>query len=111
VTLLKNDDYWDKDNVDIERVEDKIVKEVDTAVNLHESGDLDITEITAEYVDEYRDSPDFDQRTTFACFYLSFNEDVPIFKNRNIRKAFQIGFDRRALAEKILNDGSLGAPG
>ena len=111
VTLVKNGEYWDKDNVDIERVEGKIVKEVDTAVNLHESGELDITEITAEYVDEYRDSPDFQQATEFAAFYLAFNEDVEIFQNANIRKAFQIGFDRAALAFEIYNDGSVPATG
>jgi oligopeptide transport system substrate-binding protein len=111
VTLVKNDDYWDKANVDIERVEGRIVKELDTAVNLHESGDLDITEIDSQYVNEYKDSPDFDQRTTFVCFYLSFNEEVPAFRNVNIRKAFQIGYDRNALAQKILNDGSESATG
>jgi len=111
VTLVKNDDYWDAGNVDIERVKGRIVKELDTAVNLHESGELDITEIDSQYVDEYRDSPDFDKRTTFVCFYLSFNEEVPAFQNVNIRKAFQIGFDRNALAQQILNDGSEGATG
>jgi oligopeptide transport system substrate-binding protein len=111
VTMVKNDDYWDAGNVDVERVEGRIVKELDTAVNLHESGELDITEIDSQYVDEYRDSPDFDQRTTFVCFYLSFNEEVPAFQNVNIRKAFQMGFDRNALAQKILNDGSEGASG
>jgi oligopeptide transport system substrate-binding protein len=111
VTLVKNADYWDKANVDIEQVEGRIVKELDTAVNLHESGDLDITEIDSQYVNEYKDSPDFDQRTTFVCFYLSFNEEVPAFQNANIRKAFQIGYDRNALAQKILNDGSVPASG
>src|SRR5215216_3294212 len=111
ITMVKNDDYWDKDNVDIEQVEGKIVKEVDTAVNLHESGDLDITEITAEYVDEYKDSPDFQQATEFASFYLAFNEDLEIFQNANIRKAFQIGFNRADLAYKIYNDGSVPATG
>jgi oligopeptide transport system substrate-binding protein len=111
VTFVKNGDYWDADNVDIERAEGQIVKEVDTAVNLHESGELDITEITAEYVDEYRDSPDFQQATEFASFYLSFNEDLEIFQNVNIRKAFQIGFNRADLAYKIYNDGSVPSTG
>jgi oligopeptide transport system substrate-binding protein len=111
VTMVKNADYWDKDNVDIEQVEGKIVKEVDTAVNLHESGDLDITEITAEFVNEYKDSPDFQQATEFASFYLAFNEDLEIFQNANIRKAFQIGFNRADLAYKIYNDGSVPATG
>jgi oligopeptide transport system substrate-binding protein len=108
VTFVKSDDYWDAGNVDIERVEGRIVKEVDTAVNLYEAGDLDITEITQEYVDEYEGSPDFNQQTEFATFYLTFNEEaVPIFQNVNVRKAFQIGFDRQALVDEILNDGSV----
>jgi oligopeptide transport system substrate-binding protein len=111
VTMVKNADYWDSDNVDVQRVEALIVKEVDTAVNLHESGELDITEITAEYVDEFKDSPDFQQVTEFASFYLAFNEEVPLFRNANIRKAFQIGFNRADLAYKIYNDGSVPATG
>jgi oligopeptide transport system substrate-binding protein len=111
VTFVKSDDYWDKANVDIEQVEGKIVKEVDTAVNLHESGDLDITEITSEFVGEYKDSPDFQQSTEFASYYLAFNEDLDIFQNANIRKAFQIGFNRADLAYKIYNDGSVPATG
>ena len=111
VTLVKNDDYWDAENVDIQRVEGKIVKEMDTAVNLHEAGDLDITEIAGEYVEEFRGSPDFNQQTEFASFYLAFNQELPIFQNQNIRKAFQMGFDRKALVDEILNDGSVAATG
>jgi oligopeptide transport system substrate-binding protein len=110
-TMVKNADYWDKDNVDIEKAEGEIVKEVDTAVNLHDAGDLDITEISAEYVDEYKDSPDFQQATEFASFYLAFNEELDIFQNANIRKAFQIGYDRAALCYKITNDGNVPATG
>ena len=111
VTLVKNDGYWDKANVDIPRVEGRIVKEVETAVNLHEAGDLDVTEITQEYVDEYRNSPDFQQFTEFASFYLGFNEAIGIFQNPNVRKAFMMGFDRESLVNKIINDGSKAATG
>jgi oligopeptide transport system substrate-binding protein len=111
VTFVKRDDYWDADNVDIQRAETRIVRELDTAVNLHEQGQLDITEIAEEYVNEYRDSPDFDQRTEFASFYLVFNEAVPIFQNQNIRKAFQMGFDREALVNDIINTGAEAATG
>lgn len=112
VTFTKRDDYWDADSVDITKAEGKIVKEVDTAVNLHESGELDITEITQEYVDEFRDSPDFEQQSEFAAFYMVFNEEaVPIFHNANVRKAFQIGYDPDALINQIINDGSVAATG
>jgi oligopeptide transport system substrate-binding protein len=111
VTFVKNDKYWDKDNVDIQQIDAKIVKERDTAVNLHESGALDITEISGEYVDEFRDSPDFQAQTNFAVFYLVGNYELPFFQNEDIRRAFQLGFDRKAMTDKILNDGSEPAPG
>lgn len=111
-TFVKSKDYWDADNVSIPKVESKIVKEIDTAVNLFESGDLDITEITQEFVNEYQGKPEFNQATELTCFYMVFNEEaVPIFKNTNVRKAFQIGFDREAMVKQIINDGSVPATG
>lgn len=106
VSFVKNDQYWDKGNVAIEQIDAKIVKERDTAVNLHESGQLDITEISGEYVDEFRDSPDFQAQTNFAVFYLVGNYELPFFQNENIRRALQLGFDRKSMTREILNDGS-----
>jgi oligopeptide transport system substrate-binding protein len=111
VTMVKNNDYWDAGNVDIQQVEGVIVREGETAINLYESGDLDDTEIFGQYVNEYRDTPDFWSQTYFTCFYLVFNYREPIFQNENIRKAFQVGFDGEALANQILNDGSEAATG
>ena len=110
-TFAKNEDYWDKEYVDIERVEGKVVKDVSTAVNLHEAGELDVTELSTEYVNGYEGSPAFEPMVMFATNYLDMNQDSPTFCNENIRKAMQVGFDRDALADKILNDGSVGAEG
>ena len=110
-TFVKNEDYWDKENVDIERVEGKVVKDVSTAVNLHEAGELDVTELSTEYVNGYEGSSAFEPMVMFATNYLDMNQDSSTFCNENIRKAMQVGFDRDALADKILNDGSVGAEG
>jgi oligopeptide transport system substrate-binding protein len=111
-TMVKNDDYWDAENVDIQRVEGSIVKELATAVNLQESGELDVTEISQEYVTEYRDSEDFYSMTTLAVFYMVPNENtVPLFRNENIRKALQMSFQKQALTNDILKDGSEPADG
>jgi oligopeptide transport system substrate-binding protein len=110
-TLTKNDGYWGAGNVDIQKVEYKIVKETDTAVNLYESGDLDETEIDSEYVDEYKGKPDFYTTTFFVSWYLVPQLKMPIFQNKNVLNAFQMGFDGPALADKILNNGSKAATG
>jgi oligopeptide transport system substrate-binding protein len=111
VTLTKNDDYWNKSEVDIEKVEGKIVKELDTAVNLYESGELDVVGLEGEYVDEYKDSPEYHTITFFASFYMVGNQAEKIFQNLNIRKAIQIGYDRDALVNQILKNGSPAATG
>jgi oligopeptide transport system substrate-binding protein len=111
VTFVKNDGYWNKSNVPIEKIEAKIVKELDTAVNLYESGELDVQTIEGEYVDEYKDSPEYHTITFFASFYMVGNQKEKIFQNLNIRKAIQIGYDRDALVNKILKNGSAAATG
>jgi oligopeptide transport system substrate-binding protein len=111
ITMVKNDAYWNKANVPIEKVEGKIVKELDTAVNLYESGELDVQTIDGEYVDEYRDSPEYHTTTFFASFYMVGNQKLPLFRNVNVRKAIQIGYDRDALCNQILKNGSPSAPG
>jgi oligopeptide transport system substrate-binding protein len=111
VTVVKNEDYWNADNVDISEVEAKIVKETDTAVNLFESGELDETVIDSEFVTEYKGTPEFVTVTQFATGWLTYNFDLPIFKNENVRRAIQMGFDRAAMNNKILNNGSKPATG
>ena len=111
VTFEKNDRYWNADNVDIPKVEAVIVTEQDTIVNLYEGGDLDVAGLSAEYVDEYRDAPEFQTQTYFATFYLTWNYENELFQNPNILKALQIGFDRKAIADTILNNGSKPATG
>ena len=110
-TLVKNKDYWDAGNVDIQKVEYKIVKEVDTSVNLYESGDLDETEIDSEYVDEYKGKPDYYTTTFFVTWYLVPQLKMPIFQNKNVLRAFQMSFNGQALVDKILNNGSTAATG
>jgi oligopeptide transport system substrate-binding protein len=110
-TLEKNENYWDKGNVDIQKVEIDIVKETATGVNLYESGELDNQELNSEYVTEYRDTPDFWTHTLFVTWWTVPNLNVPILQNENIRRALQIGFDRKALVDKLLNNGSVAATG
>jgi oligopeptide transport system substrate-binding protein len=110
-TLEKNEDYWDTDNVAVRRIDCKVVKEVATVVNLYEGGELDVCGITSEYVDQYEDTPAFQTVVQFVTWWFAMNFADEVFQNENIRKAIQVSFDRDALADKILNNGSVGAEG
>lgn len=105
-TLVKNDKYWDKDNVDIERIEVKIVKDLNTTLRLYQSGELDLTELSGEQVGRFKDDPEFWRFVAFTHFFGVMNQEDPAMANKNIRKAMMIGFDRKKLVEQVLQDGS-----
>lgn len=111
VVLKKNDRYWDKENVAVETINGRIVKENDTAINLYEGGELDLTGLEGNKVQQYVDSPEFFRRVEPFTVYGRLNQKAPGLDNVNIRKALMIGFDREGLTEQILQDGSVPAYG
>ncbi|MBM7790224.1 peptide ABC transporter substrate-binding protein [Tenggerimyces flavus] len=105
-TLEKNDRYWDKTNVDIERINMRIVKDTNTALTLYQSGEIDLTGLTGEQVPRFEDSPELFRTVNFTHFFGQMNQGNPAMANLNIRKALMTGFDRKLLTDRVLNDGS-----
>lgn len=106
VMLEKNEEYWDKDNVEVDKVSMKVIKETSTALNLYESGELDRVYLSSNDVESFKDDEEFGTETQFNSWYLQFNFLEEPFDNKNIRKAFQLAFDPSSLTETVLNNGS-----
>lgn len=104
--LEKNKDYWDKENVDIERVSLRVIKEAESALNLYKAGDLDIVGLFGQNVGRNQDDPGFRKTINFQTLFLYLNNDDPTLANEDIRRALMTGFDREALTNNILADGS-----
>ncbi|MGC4375396.1 peptide ABC transporter substrate-binding protein [Fictibacillus sp. Mic-4] len=102
----KNPNYWDKDNVKLDEINVKVVKDVATAVNLYETGQIDRTGLTADFVDQYKGKEDFHTLKGNSVYFLRLNEKNPVLKNKNIRKAIDMAWDKKGLTDVILNDGS-----
>ncbi|MEX5937221.1 peptide ABC transporter substrate-binding protein [Mammaliicoccus sciuri] len=108
VTLEKNDDYWDKDKVKLNKVNYKVVKEASTAVNLYETNKLDIVDLPAEQVKKYKDDKAFNTELDTVTYYFKLNEvTVPEFKNEEFRLAFAKAIDKEAYVKNNLNNGSI----
>lgn len=109
VTFVKNDKYWDKDNVKIENAKVRVIKDSAAALNAYQAGELSQVTLTASDVAANRDNPEFSQQTDFRTTYIQFNLTDPVLGNANMRKAISYAIDRQTLADSILADGS--APG
>ena len=106
--LEKNPDYWDVENVRLEKINVKVVKDTATAVNLYETGQIDRVGLAAEYVDKYKNSPEFKTFLEPTIFYFKFNQTKnKALANVNIRKAISMAIDKQGLVDVILNNGSV----
>ncbi|WP_114569866.1 peptide ABC transporter substrate-binding protein [Exiguobacterium flavidum] len=107
--MVKNENYWDKDAVKLETINVKVVKETSTAVNLYEKGDIDRTGLTSEFVAQYQDNPEFKTKGESTIFYLYLNTKVKALENAKIRKAIDMGYDKKGITDVILANGSIPA--
>ncbi|MFX3630025.1 MAG: peptide ABC transporter substrate-binding protein [Ectobacillus sp.] len=102
----KNDSYWDAKTVKLKEINFNIVKDVSAAVNLYESGQVDQVNLSAEFVDKYKNNPEFQTAPEATIFYLRMNQQNPVLKNVNARKAIDLAIDKKAMTSVILNNGS-----
>ncbi|MBN9654383.1 peptide ABC transporter substrate-binding protein [Halobacillus sp. GSS1] len=111
-TVEKSDTYWDADTVQLETINAKVIKEVSTGVNLYDTGEIDQTELNAEFVDQYRTSDAFNVAEKPYLYFFKFNqENNEALANVDVRKAISYAIDRQSLVDVILNDGSVPAEG
>ncbi|KAB2334660.1 peptide ABC transporter substrate-binding protein [Cytobacillus depressus] len=105
----KNPTYWDAGAVKLETINVKVVKEAATRVNLYDTGKIDLTEITSEFIDQYASTPDYNTLLKPEVFFIRMNQQNKYLANVNIRKAIDMGWDKKAATESLLNNGSVPA--
>ncbi|MGX4685711.1 ABC transporter substrate-binding protein [Vagococcus sp. JNUCC 83] len=109
----KNDTYWDKDNVKLDKIKVSVVKSDATSLSLYEDGQVEDIKLNGELAQQMANSPDFVTDKEAGVRYLELNQDKKDspFKNENFRKAIAYSINREALATQILSDGSVAATG
>ncbi|PIE91765.1 peptide ABC transporter substrate-binding protein [Bacillus fungorum] len=109
--LKKNPNYWDAKTVKLDEINFDIVKDKSTEINLYESGQIDRVGLTGEFVDKYRNSPDFKERPEVTMQFLRMNQKNEVLKNKHVRLAISQAMNKKAFVDTVLNNGSLPADG
>lgn len=105
--LVKNDKYYDKDKVKLDKVHYKVVKDSQTSVNMYESKDLDITGLTPENIKKYKNDKEFKTREDVAVYFLRLNKTKnKDLANDHLRKALASAIDKETFVKNNLNNGS-----
>lgn len=110
--LVKNEDYWDADVVELEKMTYEVVKDPQTAADLYEAGTVDRATLSSDLVDKYSTHEDYEAIPQASVFYLKMNQTRnEALENTNIRAAISRAFNKEELVGQILNNGSLVANG
>ncbi len=104
--LAKNDQYWDKGNVDLEQVNVQIIESEATANAEFQSGGIDYlgtpySPVSLDAIDSYRAEGILKTEPHTAIYWYKINTTDEAMKNVNIRKALALAVDRKALIENV----------
>ncbi|MGJ9459084.1 peptide ABC transporter substrate-binding protein [Oceanobacillus sp. CF4.6] len=110
--LVKNEDYWDTETVNMDKLTFEVVKDPQTAVDLYQSGEVDRVDLNSDLVDQYSTADDYVVSADTFVYFLKFNQTTTdALANENIRAAISKAFDKQAMVDTILNNGSIVANG
>ena len=105
--LTKNEDYYDADRVSLSGLNYQVIQDSQQALQSYQAGDLDMTLVNGEQVDQVKDDPEFLAVGAGYLWYVSPNmTKVPELANENIRSAMTFALDRTAITDDVLKDGS-----
>lgn len=114
----KNENYWNAENVKLQKLKFVFIPESATALTAFRAGDIDgFWEVPTSDLPTLRaESDELITVRAFGTTFHIFNNAKPPFDNPLVRKAFNLAIDRKALIEDVLgtNDTpaySLIAPG
>ena len=93
-TFEKNDNYWDKDSINLDKCELNYVENTDTQLSMYEAGDLDYVQVPTAYVPDYKDKAEVFANGNVDFCYINEKSDNPALSNKNFRLALNYALNR-----------------
>ena len=93
-TFEKNNNYWDKDSINLDKCELNYVENTDTQLSMYEAGDLDYVQVPTAYVSDYKDKADVFANGNVDFCYINSKSDNPVLGNKNFRLALNYALNR-----------------
>lgn len=107
IELVKNEDYWDAGAVSLSGIKYQVIKDAQQTMLAYKNGDLDVATLSGEQVEQFQADSEFNNIMAGYLWYISPNQNVAGLENENLRKAIAMSFDKTAIVNNILKDGSI----
>ncbi len=105
VTLQKNPEYYDADNVQIENIEYRVSTDSTASVNAFDNGELDYTILTTDEELEVASKNNDIHENMKGTYYMVMNmQENAKTSNETLRHALAYGFDRESIVSIVYGD-------
>ncbi len=97
MTMVKNPNYWDKDSIKLEEIEQLIIPDRDTQLSMFEGGTLDFVQVPSAMVPQYKDQGKCTLYMDGSDDWMQINvsdTNKPWLGNKNFRLALNYAIDR-----------------
>lgn len=110
--FVKNNQYWDKKAVHLQKINYTVNESTTTTLNLFQEKKLDLTQLASEQVKNMKSSSDYTTYPYSITAFLVYNfqdSNATIKKalnNAKIRQAISLSINRKALVKNVIGDAS-----
>lgn len=106
----KNENYWDAQNVKLEKLIFYLVEEASTELTMYETGKLDYADNPpVQDIERLKKEKILKTAPLLGTYYYKLNITKPPLNNRKVRRALALAIDRKAIVEKITKGGQVPA--
>ncbi|WP_044337086.1 peptide ABC transporter substrate-binding protein [Rossellomorea aquimaris] len=99
--MEKNDQYWDKDSVKLDKVHWAMVNDTNTDYQLFKTGELDTADVPADLSKQLFEEGKVNVEDQAGTYFYRFNLEKEPFQNQNIRKAFAMAVDQQQMVDFV----------
>lgn len=99
--MKKNDQYWDKDTVKLDKVKWAIVDDANTEYQMFQNGELDSSDVPADLSEQLFSEGKAKVEDQAGTYFYRFNVTKEPFQNKNIRKAFALAVDQKQIVDFV----------
>ncbi|WP_099159414.1 peptide ABC transporter substrate-binding protein [Virgibacillus ndiopensis] len=111
MVFVKNDQYWDKDTVKLDKIHWAMVTETNTEYQMFESDELDMTEIPSDMAEQLIDGDNVTIEDQAGLYFYRFNVTQEPFQNAKIRKAFAMAVNQQDIVDFVTKNKEEAAKG
>ncbi|ATF10981.1 peptide ABC transporter substrate-binding protein [Brevibacillus sp. HB1.4B] len=112
IVLEKNEQYWDKDVVKLDRIEIAMIEDDNTALSMFENGELDwagqpLGGLPTDAIPTLRDAGKLVVHPKATMYWYKLNTTKGPLSNVKIRKALAYSVDRKTIVDNITQVGQV----